>query len=384
MPPAVLVLLGVIVFATLLIAFLFVKFFIGRSRRALQPVADWTGTPMRTRFSDGAVAVSGRHEGAPFTCAYTPPQKSTPPYLTVTLTIPQAPVMTVRRRNRFDRISSRLRFTRSMAAGDPEFDDRFYIDTAEPASAAALLSDDRLRRAITRFFSTNTTEVRFGRDGVSIKQKLDLKERVDPQTVAALLADLEAVSRPAGRTTLQFADAPLSGKALRLRLGAPLALLIFAGIALIIVGTEMYPTLYPSFWDATRQALPWAVGLSAGYLLLAWLFAGRRTDRHMTIGMVLLLALPAFFPTTVGGIYVVNGFLDDSRAVEMRGTVLETYTKGRGGKKIRFTVDGRRAAGFDRPRGDFPRGLPVRLTVRDGYFGYPWVADWRASPTDRQ
>ncbi len=262
MPPAVLVLVGVLVLATLLVAVLFVKFFVGRSRRALQPVADWSGYPMRTQYSDGAVAVSGRHGGAPFTCAYTPPQKSTPPYLNVTLTIPQAPVMSIRRRNRFDRVSSRLRFTRSITTGDPGFDDRFYIDTADPASAAALMSDDRFRRAIVRFFSTITTEVRFGRDGVSVKQKLDLKERVHPETVVALLEDLAAVSRPADRTTLRFIDAPLSGKALRVRLGAPLAALIFVGIALIIVGTEMYPTLYPSFRDATRRAIPWVCGFS--------------------------------------------------------------------------------------------------------------------------
>ena len=61
MPPAVLILIGVLVFATLLVAILFVKFFVGRSRRAIQPVAKWTGNPARTRFSDGAVSVSGQN-----------------------------------------------------------------------------------------------------------------------------------------------------------------------------------------------------------------------------------------------------------------------------------------------------------------------------------
>lgn len=377
MSSAFLIIVGVIVCVTLIVAFLFVKFFVERSRQAIQPVADWTGNPMQTQFRDGAVAVSGRNEGAPFTCTYTPPQKSTPPYLNVTLTVPQDPVMSIRRRNLFDRVGSRLRFTRSMTTGAPDFDDQFYIDTPDTSQAASLLSDDLFRNAIARFFSMPSIEVRFDRDGVSVKQKLELKERVYPETVIALLDNLKAISRPADRTTLRLTDAPISGKTLRLRLGAPLALLIFVGIALIIVGVETYPTLYPSFWDVTCRALPWAVSFSAGYLLLAWLFAIRRTDRHLTIGMVLLLAMPAFYPATVGCLYVVNGFLDDSPAVEMRGIVNETYIKGRGGKKIRFTVEGRRTAGFDRPRGDFPRGLPVWLTVRNGYFRYPWVANWR-------
>ena len=85
-------------------------------------------------------------------------------------------------------------------------------------------------------------------------------------------------------------------------------------------------------------------------------------------------------PFSMGGLYVANGFLDDSRAVEIRGTVRETCIQGPGGRKIQFTVDGRRTTGFDRPRGVFPRGLPVRLTVRDEYFGYPWVLELRAAP----
>ncbi len=383
MPSDLVIILSVFGGVTLLSCALFLKFYFRRSRRAIQAVADWTGGRIRTNWSTGAASVSGKYDGAPFTCTYRPPHKGTPPYLILTLMAPQGMAFTIRRRNRFDRICRRLRLTRPIAVGAPDFDPHFHIDTAEPAAAAAILSDERFRHQVARFFEMPTTEVRFGRDGVTMKQELDLQERVYPESVIPLLDDLRTVSRPADRFLLRVTGAPLAGTALRLWLGAPLAVFLVAGLLLYIVGTEIYPPLYLSLWQAAKAATPVAAGLSAGYLLLAWLVSSRRTDRHITLGMVLLLALPGFYQISVGGLFVANGALDASPAVELTGTVYVTYTKGRGGKKIRFRVNGRITAGLDRPRGDFPRGLPVRLTVRDGYFGYPWVVDWRALKVTR-
>lgn len=381
MPVGLIIILSVFGGLTLLACAIFIHFYLKRSRRAIQQVADRVGSPIQTRWSNGAAVISGRYKNCPFTCTYTPPHKSTPPYLIVALKIPQQAVFSIRRRNRFDKFCGRFGFTRPMSTDDPGFDDRFHIDTADPGEAVKILGQKGYRHRIEAFFELPTAEIAYSREGISVKQRREPKDQVHPETVAALLDDLAVISRPTDRTTLRFADAPLSGTAIRMRIGSPLVLLMFTGLALSIIGMEAYPTLYPSFWDVAWQVLPWVAAASAGYLLLAWLFAGHRTDRHMTIGMVLLLVLPAFYPATVGGLYTANGFLDHSRAVEMRGTVHSTYIQGRGGRKIRFTVDDRRTAGFDRPRGDFPRGLPVRLTVRDGYFGYPWVENWRALKT---
>ena len=104
-----------------------------------------------------------------------------------------------------------------------------------------------------------------------------------------------------------------------------------------------------------------------------------RTDRHRVILAILVLALPGCCLGAMGWRYFGNGWMDRGRPVQYEAVVWETLNKGRGGRKIVFMVDGKPSTEFSRPRGLFPRGLPVQIIVYPGRYGIPWVEQWQVS-----
>ena len=140
---------------------------------------------------------------------------------------------------------------------------------------------------------------------------------------------------------------------------------------------SLYETIYPVLFQAYTLGLPWSFSACAVYCLATWLFVRNRTDRHIVICVILALALPSFCLCATGWRYFGNGWLDKAVPGKIEAVVWETLNKGRGGRRIVFMVDGRRSAEFSRPRGAYPRGLPVDLTVYPGHYGITWVDQWQ-------
>ncbi len=92
----------------------------------------------------------------------------------------------------------------------------------------------------------------------------------------------------------------------------------------------------------------------------------------------MVIALSGSCFCAMGWRYFGNGWRDTEAPKICEAVVLETLNKGRGGRIIVFMVEGKPSAEFSRPRGTFPRGLPVELVVYPGYYGMPWVGEWHA------
>ncbi len=211
----------------------------------------------------------------------------------------------------------------------------------------------------------------------SLVRKLKPKETVDPSRVFKALPGLLDLAEYMTQTADPTAQRRPSTNQAKMRWGLGPGLLLMTGIILIIAGMSLYETLFPAFWQVALWALPWSLSACAAYCLGAWLFVRNRTDRHIVICVILALALPSFCLCATGWRYFGNGWLDKGAPGKIDAVVWETLNKGRGGRKIVFMVDGRRSAEFPGPRGAYPRGLPVELTLYPGYYGIPWVDQWQ-------
>jgi len=355
------------------------------SRSALQDVSEAMGLPVVRKFSAMTTSVEGLHEGVPFQCTYRPQNRSAPPVLETTLSAPQRYSFVMRRKNWFDRACSALGLVRSIPTGDMRFDAEFHIEAARPDAAAEAFADTGFRMRMAELFEDDkVAKVRFGPAGVSLTRKLAPRQAVKPEALRACLEGLRGVAASSGSTAGSFGlyeeSGGLPGESLQMRLGAPLVLLIAAGLVFTILGTELYPSLFPSFLSVVSMALPYWLGGAGACLALTWLLVKNRTDRHVTLAIVAGLGIPAFFLASLGVLYFGNGYLDESAARERPARISRVYTKPKAGRKVRFAVLGRTSAELDCPRGgDYRSGEPAVLTVHDGRFGWEWVSGWRVA-----
>lgn len=372
-----LVLVVAVTTLVVVIAFILVRKYGQSSQKALREVAERTGAHVTFNWGTLGSTVSGHYNGVPFTCNYTPQNRSAPPTLMVTLSVPQRCSFTVRKRNWFDNLCTRIGLARSVVTGDKRFDLQVQTDTADERSALEALYDHRLRERLLEMFGQRVQGVQFNASGVSLTRRLSSHEPVTPEMVQTHLSQLQDISRESGGMLPRYTDTPAFGLTLQVRFGGPLVFLLIGGLVLTIVGTELYPTLFPSFFRVTVMALPYCLTVTVAFTLFVWLMVNHRTDRHVIISVVSALGIPAFYLITIGLLYFGNGYLDTSIPTEKEATILKIYTQGRGERKIRFTLDGKLTGGLDRPRGDYHYGQPVRLTVHQGRLDIPWVSGWR-------
>ncbi len=376
----VLAISAVVFLITIILVVILIRHHAGGAAGAMAELAEATRLTPRGRGRDLAMTIAGRRDGIPFSCAYRPPNKNVPPAFTVTIPKNAGLVFTLRRKNFYDRLCAGLGLTRPVITGDRHFDQRFQIDTAHPGSASRVFADAQTRQWLMEMFDGAAERLASGRDGLSLTRRLGRGEPVAVADFDDSLRTAAAFYPIIRKATGSRYDDSLTGGALQTRLAAPLLVLMPAGFALWIIADIHYPPLFPAFAPVAVRAAPFWGGLAFGYILIIWLTTRHRTDRHNTAGLAMLLAWPAFFLILMGGFNFVNGFMDISPAADQPAVIREVYSAGKGGKKVRFTLDGRATAGFSRPRsgGPYMAGRPVVLTVREGYLGVPWVQEWRA------
>jgi hypothetical protein len=346
-------------------------------------IAEETGYEITVRKLTLSSHISGYYKKTPFERTYTFQTRTSPPTLTVTMPTNVKCLFSIRKKNWFDRFSEAIGLAGTISTGDPAFDQLFFIDTADRESVEAVLADGQLIEYIIHLFDNDAKQVCFDRRGVSVVFKLAPKEIPTLRTFFYGLKMAYKIEVLQGRAPIRRQSMRLDGVTFRHRLGVVMAVLIAVGGGLTLAGVEMYPPLFPSLGTVTETVLPYLIALFIFFNLINWLMVRTSTDRHVTLVVFFLVSIPAFFLLTVGPVYFSNGYLDDSPVVEKNAKVLKTFTKGRGGRKVSFLVDGRTSADLDRGRSRCEAGDPVRMTIRAGRFDIPWVANWEILPKEQ-
>lgn len=382
MPVPVLIITIGVLLATLVVVFIFFKRWVGFTRTALEDVGHELGSDPSMDMWNVSATVSGSWDGSPVSVRYTCQTRSSPPQVTVRIYVDSAVSFVVRKSNRFDRFCAAIGLAAPLLTGDPGFDEAFYVDTGRREMVRLLLCDGYFREQLAEMFGPDVLRVSCENGFLSLIQKMPPRETVDPEMVFQMLQSLRQLAE--GIVPMDVSDIPHrsgTGRSL-MRWGLAPGLLLAAGGVFTILGMEVYPPLYPVFLKILCRVLPWGLSAGALYVLWSWIFVRSRTDRHLVILLVFLLALPGCCLGAVGWRYFGNGWLDTSEAVQYEGTVLKTFIKGRGGRKIVFRVYGKETDDFSRPRRKYPKGMPVWLTVRSGYYGTDWVERWTPASAD--
>jgi len=373
----------VILVITLIVTYLFFKRWVAFCRIALKEVAEAMGAEPSLDVWNVSSIVHGNKDGRPFTVKFTNQTRSSPPHVTVSIPVETPVALTARRPNFLDRWCTAMGLACPIVTGDTNFDNRIYIDTGQRERVHLWLGDVGFRETLLGLFDADVMRITCQKGTLSLLTKLPPRKAVEPSLVFDSLPNLWRLAE--GMTTVADPNTKPSRSAQQkiMRWGLAPGLFSMIGIVLIIVGMELYEPLYPVFLEVLRWAMP--LGLSAGisYVFLAWRFVRWRTDRHRVILVILAFALSGSCLCTMGWRYFGNGWLDTGRQMPYAASVWETLNKGRGGRKIVFKVNGKLSAEFSRPRGTYPRGLLVRMTVFPGYYGMPWLDGWQVVQGNR-
>ena len=370
---------SLILVVTLVVTVLFFKRWIGFCRVALAQVGEVLGSEPVLNVWNVSASVHGRIQSRPLSVKFTNQTRSSPPTVTVSIPTGALGAFTVRKRNFFDRWCVAAGLASPMVTEDIRFDQDLYMDTGDRERLNVWLSDLRFREALSGLFHGDVMRVVCDGSTLSLVRKLPPREAVPPSLVFNALHGLWEMAEcmtPMSHAMAQWAG---SKDRIMMRWGLTPGLLFMGGAALLIVGMTLYEPLYPSFLWVLLWALPWSLTAAAFYGLCAWLFVRLRTDRHIIMLAILAFAIPGWLLGAMGWRHFGNGWLDTGSPVPQEAEVWEALNKGRGGRKIVFMVDGKRSAEFSRPKGQYPRGLPVQLTLYPGHYHIPWVARWEVS-----
>ena len=363
---------------------------LGRSEAVLREIARVARAPVDKKVLSMEASVAGTCGELPFSCRYAPRDGPRRLVLTTTLRIPQRASFTLRRRSGFDAFCSATGLAKPVSTGDARFDERFYADAADGEEAARILGDDGLRRRAVRLLEDKTARLHFGPGGISLSWQHPGSEKafqpprgedwpVPAETLVQVLDGLRELASPERKGGFAFYGEEPDPAKYRGRWLIPCLFLLAGGFVLWLAGATAYTPLFRSFPAMAARSVPYGLGALGIYGIFAWLAVRRRTDRHLVVGALAALGVPAFCLASVGIFYFANGFLDTSRPVERTASVARVSSEAMTGRRIRFQMDGAITAKIPRPRGDFHSGQPVRLVVRDGWLGVKWVSEWRAT-----
>ena len=321
---------GVVLLITLVVTYVIFKRWIGFCRVALKDVAEVLGAEPLLDIWNISSTVHGIIHGQPVAVKFTNQTRSSPPTVTMRVPVDSGVAMTARRPNFFDRWCAAVGLASPMVTGDPEFDGRIQVDTGDREGVFRWLSDSRFREGLPELFDPDVMRVVCGKDGLSLVRKLRPKETVDPSKVFKSLRGLRDLAESMTLTADSTAQWRPNTNQAMMRWGLAPGLLLMTGMILIIAGMALYETLFPVFWHVVFWALPWGLSGGAVYGLVTWLFVRARTDRHLVILLILVLALPACCLGVTGWRYFGNGWLDKGAPGQIDAVVWETLNKGRG------------------------------------------------------
>lgn len=312
--------------------------------------------------------------------------RSRPSRLTFSLTaaerIPVAGTVRVRRRNVLDRLAERAGLVRRLWAPRYPGSEKIYVEADNDGYAAFLVAMEDFRCSVvplTRYFRP---WVSIDGHGVSLTLKGPLLRlignlrSVHVRTVLVRLKTLAELEYPSPERAAEAAPTPQTVRARPVSpgLGYTMLAILVLGIGLMYWGSR-FPVLH---WrPVVYGAVLGAIGVA---LCAAWAFRELRGHSRALrpFAAVVLMAVLGLPTGAVGALEVVNGLSDTgvARPVEGRIAAIDDWwvrvavpVEGRGGG----TSVGVRVP-YARISGAVRADAPVRVTVRPGALGFPWVA----------
>ena len=305
-----------------------------------------------------------------------------PPELAVAVPAQLPCQMKIRLRDWKDRLGLRLGLARTVATGDPDFDDRIYVEAGREGFATDLLAKAGARGAVSQLLGLGFGKVTW----------LPEKSEVRAEWVGYVPAgerDIQVVGEAA--TLLEnLADAgvgleagPLPDWMFRRLLGLGwcwlwLGLLAASNALGFYLVTQEYPPLAGNWFHAA----PWTVLGLLLFLFPAWFFFCNSPAGHLSLsmwsGMITVLLAVGAYPVY----FSLNGWLDE-KATETISLPVQGFhkTQGKGGIKYYATLDALVAGKHvdsvkvDQTIYDMIRHRQLDTAVIEygpGWLGFPW------------
>jgi hypothetical protein len=318
----------------LLVGFLvFLRRKTGKSRRAMQELAQRLhGRMVRASMFQGDL-VEGLHGGIPFTCRFFMGSKNSPPSLTMQIKTSAPARLTIRREAWYDRFARRIGLVEELRTGDPAFDAAYFFDTEREDIYQSYLSEEAKRRRIDALFGLDfpVREIVIGKKDLRIilaPLEGDAIARVPVEKYLEGLADLSA-GIPASGYAVPY-GAPFSSARPRTPIPRAGLVLLFAFLGLLIAGGGIalgcgMHTYEPLGNSLILQALALSFPSVLVFLVLAFRWIRGRSSSHRFFLIVLILSLIGFPVVFTGGAVFTNGYLDEGGETLRRVPVAERY-----------------------------------------------------------
>jgi hypothetical protein len=288
----------------------------------------------------------------------------------------------VRRESGLDRVFKIVGLVAEVQTQDPTFDNAFFIDSAEPKFAAALLSRQSMREALEQIMRCGFDSITLSEDKILVQvtnPRLDHPEfgHINDviQGLRALSIDQPVIAAHLGR------DVRASWKIKIWTMYIGLGLIVTVGTALVLSGSTFFRPLDDVLMLKHSLSYASLAFLVSIVVLVAYLRGRSSSHVHLLVGgLIALIGWPLF---SCGALMVANGFNDDNVDAHHRGMIEKKWSRTNKGNttykvQVRSWRAGRQYEDLVVPRTLYNQATvgadALVVTTRIGNYGYEWVS----------
>ncbi|NIR29599.1 MAG: hypothetical protein GWN84_09880 [Gammaproteobacteria bacterium] len=292
----------------------------------------------------------------------------------------------VRPERRLDRLFKRLGIAAELQTGDGPFDEDFYIHTNSVGFCRRLFGDADVRETVRRISALGYGTLRHDAErleAVCSPFTADASRPVNFVEGAVRQLAVLAARVPQEAYEPRTLGMP-SWKLARGTVFTIAGLSVVAGMGTFVWGRSAYPPL--DQLEAMLFSLRYSGAALLAFLVLAAVLLRGRSGSHKELllsGGIVLFGIPL---TGVGGLFVLNGYGDDSPPVRHEMRVLDKHSSRHRSSTTYYVHLRSWRPGHDEERLSVSPGTyrgvragrsVLRVTTRAGRYGLEWVDDYR-------
>lgn len=288
----------------------------------------------------------GVMDGVEYTYDYYAGSKNSPSHFIITVPCKSKGKLKILKETSFDKFFKKLAIASEVQTRDKTFDDRFYIETAQPSFARMYLQMPERRMEITKIFNKEFTSLELKEtEFVLTKSPFALKKTWDGALVSAMVKSLIELlkyiptifpkERPAFSGGTNF-------KIKRMLIFSTAFVAVVGGIGLTIWSAFSFAPL-----DISRVlffSLQYSVPSCIVFVFISFMILRGRSRSHKELLMVFFLTLAAAGILGYGATAFYNSRMDTSSASTHHVLVLSKYySKGKDSTTYYINVESWRA-----------------------------------------